>query len=124
VLDTNVCVDLLNSPALAGPRIGASAKLLVPIVVFGELLYGAYNSKRVHENLQRIADFTKLVQVIYLDWQTAEQFGRVRQGLLQKGKTIPDDDMWIAAVALERRVSLVTRDRHFKEVDGLQVIPW
>ena len=124
VLDTNVCIDLMNAPTTAIPRIPAGSTLLVPLVVVGELFYGAYNSRRVNENLQRVDVFAKMAHIIALDWDTAVRFGQVRQHLLSKGRTIPDDDMWIAAIALQRAVPLGTRDKHFKDVAGLQVIAW
>jgi tRNA(fMet)-specific endonuclease VapC len=119
-----VCIDLLNSPDVTGPRLGVAAKPLVPLTVFGELCYGAFHSRRIAENLQRIEEFKKVVQIILPDWETALSFGQVRHRLVAKGKTIPDDDMWIAALALQRNLPLITRDRHFREVDGLAVVDW
>jgi tRNA(fMet)-specific endonuclease VapC len=114
----------MNAPAAAGPRLPANSTLVSPIIVIGELLYGAYNSRRVSENLQRIDTLSKMARIIAMDWGTAVQFGHIRQQLISKGRTIPDDDMWIAAIALQHNQPVVTRDKHFADVGGLQIIPW
>ena len=124
ILDTNVCIELLNSPHVAAPRLGAAAVSLVPLMVIGELLFGPYHSQRIDENLQRIQDFADDARVLIPDWTTAAHFGQVRHSLITKGKTIPDDDMWIAAFALQFNCPLVTRDQHFDHVDGLQILRW
>jgi len=40
------------------------------------------------------------------------------------GRPIPDNDLWIAAVALQHRLILVTRDGHFSNINGLIVEFW
>lgn len=41
-----------------------------------------------------------------------------------KGRPIPDNDIWIAALADQHQLILVSRDQHFNEVDGLQIEKW
>ena len=41
---------------------------------------------------------------------------------VRKGKTIPENDIWIAAIAKQHGLTLISRDGHFKEIDGLSVI--
>jgi len=48
----------------------------------------------------------------------------VRDRLRLKGRPIPENDIWIAAVALQHGLPLATRDDHFNEVDGLRVENW
>lgn len=41
--------------------------------------------------------------------------------LLKKGTPIPENDIWIAATALQHQLPLYTHDKHFKEVEDLQL---
>lgn len=44
--------------------------------------------------------------------------------LKRKGKPIPENDVWIAACALQHDLILVTRDGHFEYVEGLRFESW
>jgi tRNA(fMet)-specific endonuclease VapC len=41
-----------------------------------------------------------------------------------KGRPIPENDLWIAAIALEHDLIVATRDAHFGEIDNLKVEMW
>jgi tRNA(fMet)-specific endonuclease VapC len=55
---------------------------------------------------------------------TSLKYGRVRAQLAQAGTPIPENDIWIAAVALEHQLPLSARDVHFEWITGLQVLKW
>ncbi len=62
--------------------------------------------------------------VLNCDAITAQHFGQIKDHLRLKGRLIPDNDVWIAAVAQQYGLPLATRDGHFKEVDGLVLEVW
>jgi tRNA(fMet)-specific endonuclease VapC len=64
------------------------------------------------------------VEVVHLTHKTAEIYGTIKADLEIKGQPIPDNDLWIAATALEYGLSLASRDQHFQRVPGLSVLPW
>ena len=41
-----------------------------------------------------------------------------------KGRLIPENDIWIAAIALQHDLTSATRDEHFKEIEGVKVVIW
>lgn len=86
--------------------------------------YGAYKSTRVESNLRRVREFASTVMVLGTDSDTAAAYGRIKAALRSKGRQIPDNDMWIAAISLQHHLTLVTRDAHFDEVDGLVTEHW
>ena len=59
-----------------------------------------------------------------LDISTARIYGRVKNALRQSGKPIPENDIWIAAVALQHDLTLITQDAHFEHVLGLATKAW
>ena len=90
----------------------------------GELYYGAHKSHRKEENLARIADFAAHNTVLSCDAETARNYGALKDGLRQKGRPIPENDLWIAALAIQHKLVLVSRDAHFADVNGLELEPW
>ena len=58
------------------------------------------------------------------DANTAKLYGRIKQGLHAKGQMIPDNDLWIAATALQYGLTLAARDEHFNWLTGLSIEQW
>ena len=124
LLDTNIAIDLLAGGPQGDVAFDRVADVLLPTVVFGELQYGALKSERCTENLERLDLFALHVAMVDIDMHTARTYGIVKNGLRAKGCPIPDNDIWIAALALQLDCTLVTRDRHFAAVDGLKMESW
>jgi tRNA(fMet)-specific endonuclease VapC len=59
--------------------------------------------------------------IVPCDQATAQIYGEIKAGLRKKGRPLPDNDIWIAAQAIQHSGIIVSRDRHFREVEGLQV---
>lgn len=57
-----------------------------------------------------------------IDHEVSKLFGQVKYDLRRTGKMIPENDIWIAAVALRYRITLITLDTHFERVEGLEVV--
>ena len=90
----------------------------------GELFYGAQKSTKVVENVQAISSIVENSVVLPCDAGTAFFYGSIKNDLRAKGRPIPENDIWIAAIALQRSLTLVTRDAHFAQVDGLLIDGW
>jgi tRNA(fMet)-specific endonuclease VapC len=93
--------------------------LFMPLVVLGELYKGAQKSAT-----RLIDGFLKVVAVLNPDEETAACYGRLAAYLERQGKKIPENDLWIAALAVALDMPLATRDDHFLRVDGLDVLMW
>ncbi len=65
------------------------------------------------------------VQILPFDRPAAEAYGKLRAALERSGRPLPDPDLMIAAIALVRRLTLVTGNvRHFVRVPELQIENW
>src|ERR671939_46553 len=73
---------------------------------------------------QAIDDFAARSSILVCDHTTARQYGESKNALRAKGRPIPENGLWIAAVALQYSLTLATRDDHFREVDGLTIVKW
>jgi tRNA(fMet)-specific endonuclease VapC len=95
------------------------------VIAIGELLYGASKSTRAEENAARIREFAGAVSILPVTGDTAEQYGAIKNELRAKGRPIPENDIWIAALARQHDLTLVSRDQdHFREVPGLRLETW
>ena len=124
LLDTNIAIAFLSREAGVKDRVEQADEILLPCIVVGELHFGARKSAKPRENLARIEELTGRVVVLDCDTETARQYGTIKYALRLKGRPIPENDIWIAAIAIQYDLTLVTRDTHFAEVDGLKTESW
>lgn len=124
LLDTNIAIAILESNIDFQDRRKSGLEAFLNATVMGELFFGAEKSARVEENRTRIRNLAKLLPVLACDENTGEHYGAIKQLLQQAGRPIPENDIWIAASARQHGLTLVTRDAHFKEVEGLVVETW
>lgn len=99
-------------------------ELLVPLIVLGELRAGFAVGGRQIENerlLQRFLDSPNVFTVTLSD-QTSRHYSAVYRSLRLAGRPIGTNDMWIAAMALEHDLSLLTLDGDFCSIPDLQII--
>jgi tRNA(fMet)-specific endonuclease VapC len=124
LLDTNIVAALWkNEPSVIAHLAQANA-IFVPSIVVGELLFGAYNSNRQSSDLVRIRAFVRAYNLLLPDEAVADWYGQIRAALRRKGQPIPENDVWIAAIARHHTLTLVSRDAHFAAIDGLTVVTW
>ncbi len=123
-LDTSVAVRYLNGDDAIVQQVIAVAIVVLPITVVGELLFGAANSARAANNLNRYLEFIDACSVVPMGKETAVTYYQIRLNLKQKGKPIPENDVWIAAQCVENQWTLATNDAHFMNVDGLTIETW
>ena len=105
-------------------NLGEAAEVFIPVVAVGELFFGAAKSGRPAENIERVERFASGRSIVLCDVDVAREYGRVKQRLRDKGRPLPENDIWIAAAAMYHDMTLVTRDAHFQEVDELRTAGW
>src|SRR5690242_725976 len=110
LLDTSILIALFAGEASVLTAAPPTAAVYVPAVALGELYCGARKSARAAANLQRITELAAAVAVLPCDGETAAVYGEVKAMLRMRGTPIPENDLWIAAVARQHQLVLVTRD--------------
>ena len=120
-LDTNAYSDLRRGDARIREVLERADEILVPAVVVGELKLGFLRGAKCSENERMLDDFLSMdgVAIQPVTFEIADRYAYVKAALWASGHPIPENDVWIAATALETGARLLSRDAHFDYVGGL-----
>lgn len=127
LLDTNICIYLLNGDKSLEKKVKETGvfSLAISNATLAELYFGAYNSKRIEENIKRIKVFKKHLAVYSDSEKSAEIFGKFKSRLKAEGRIIEDFDILIASIAFTNDCILVTNNpKHFERIEELQAENW
>lgn len=124
LLDTNIVIAIFAKDSGVVDHLAQATEVFVPSIVLGELFYGARKSTQAQANIARIEEFAGDTVVLACDAATGREYGRIKNDLRIKGRPIPENDIWIAAIALQHGLTVVSRDDHFDEVSNLTVTTW
>jgi tRNA(fMet)-specific endonuclease VapC len=124
LLDTNIVIALFNDERDVVRRFRDRPPIFLPFAAIGELYHGAFKSAKVNENLARIRDFVSVNTVLEVTAETTYEYGSIKDQLRRKGHPIPTNDLWIAATARQYKLTLASRDEHFRHVDGVDTEQW
>ena len=124
LLDTNAVVDHLRGKIDLSHMAPPNEPLFISLTVLGELYKGVLKSAALEKNRAVLERFLQTVAVLTPDTATELHYAGLASTLEKMGKPIPENDIWIAAVALEYSMPLATRDLHFSHVPGLKLLSW
>jgi tRNA(fMet)-specific endonuclease VapC len=125
VLDTNIYSDYAEGlPAVVNFLAIHGEEILLPSIVLGELSYGFMKGSRQRFNERKLREFIRKLQsaIIDVNHNVARKYGIIYLALVKKGAKIPINDVWIAACCMETGGTLVTRDRHFRNVEQIETV--
>lgn len=131
LLDTNVCIALMNGkPPSVRLRfekaVDGGREVFVPSVAVFELRYGVAKSARPQLNAERLETFLAgPVTLLPFAGPDADAAGELRAALETAGKPIGAYDVLIAGQALHHKLTLVTANlKEFARVKGLVWEDW
>jgi len=119
LLDTSAIIHSFRKANDVAAKLNAMAEIYVQVTAIGELYFGAYKSDNIPKHLSIVQSFLINCKILATDRATAEVYGTIRAALAKKGRPLPENDIWIAASALQYNLPLFTLDNHFKEINGL-----
>lgn len=118
-LDTDVSIKFLNGDKRIESFLSNYFEIYMPVIVAGELIFGALNSTHAEQNLARHKKLIQRAKILEITEATANIYAKTRLGLKKKGKPIPENDLWIAAVCIEHKMPFLSNDEHFRDIDSL-----
>lgn len=121
ILDTSAYSRLRRGHEAVLDTLAAAEVVLVPVTVLGELEAGFELGSRVKENRTVLSEFLgePFVGVLDTTAAVARRYGQVFARLRRAGTPIPVNDIWIAAATIDSGAHLLTFDRDFRHVEGL-----
>ena len=125
LLDTNAVIALMEVRRPLFDRIRRLPPLdfHLSAIVVHELYFGAYHGNRTNEILDRLDGLR--FEVLAFDAEDARRSAEIRAVLARSGTPIGPYDVLIAGQALNRGLTLITRNtREFARVEGLTVENW
>ncbi len=123
MLDTSAYTAFKLGDGFTLEVIQRADKILMPLVVYGELLAGFAAGSRTAQNRQELGAFLESprVELVPVIADTAERYAVIYAYLREQGRPIPTNDLWIAAAAMEQSALLLTADGHFTQVPQIMV---
>jgi predicted nucleic acid-binding protein len=120
ILDTNALSAWADGLPSIKQRLESAARLVLPTVVLGEYFFGILQSRYERRYQQWLVENLPTVEVAAIEQTTAQEYARIRVELKQQATPIPANDAWIAAVAREYNLPVLSNDTHFDVISGLQ----
>ena len=124
MLDTSIIVDIFIGEQEIIEKTSRLRELYIPSIVLGELYVGVNRAANKTKHLKKLNEFLESCKIVDVNRETAEYYGSIMADLYKKGKPIPTNDVWIAAVAQQHNCIVVTRDKHFKEIKDIKLKHW
>ena len=124
ILDTNALSAAAERDPAALEVVARAERLAVPVIVIGEYRLGIAQSRRRNEYENWLRQWIEAVTVLDIEEETTHHYAAIGLELKRSGKPIPANDLWIAALCCQHSLPLISRDRHFDAVRGLERIAW
>jgi tRNA(fMet)-specific endonuclease VapC len=124
IVDTNALSAAADDDPAVIAVLARAEQMAIPVIVLGEYRHGIAQSR----NRAAYEDWlTGLLQdcfVLDVTEPTTHYYAEITLELKRKGKPIPTNDVWIAALCRQHSLPLLSRDRHFDLVSGTKRIGW
>jgi tRNA(fMet)-specific endonuclease VapC len=124
ILDTNALSAAADDDPGAVAVLARSEQLVLPVIVLGEYRHGIAQSRHRASYENWLAGLLQDCMVLDVQEPTTHYYAEITLELKRKGKPIPTNDIWIAALCRQHSLPLLSRDRHFDLVAGTKRIDW
>lgn len=123
-LDTSAVSALLEGDAALLELLGGVTRFALPVIVVGEYRFGLQRSRHRKQLAALLDELVAESDLLLVDDHTTLHYAQVREALRAKGRPLPENDVWIAALCRQHERALVTRDSDFQHVASLTAVRW
>ena len=124
ILDTNAVSAIADGEVSAIELVGSAERIAVPVIVLGEYRLGIGQSRHRASYESWIREWIAAVSILDIDEETSQSYAAIGLELKRRGRPIPANDLWVAALCRQYSMPLLSRDRHFDVVPGLRRLGW
>lgn len=122
ILDTNALSAWAEGLPVVEAPLRSADRLVVPSVVLGEYYFGIRQSRHRWRYEEWLRRYLPLAEVATITSATADAYASIRLQLKRAGSPIPANDAWVAALARQHALDVLSNDGHFDLVDGVRRI--
>ena len=122
ILDTNALSAWAEGQAGIEAPLRAADRLVVPCVVLAEYWFGIRQSRHRRHYEDWLAHYLPLTEIATVTSRTADAYADIRLELKRRGSPVPANDIWVAALARQHNLAVLSNDRHFDAIDGIRRI--
>ncbi len=137
LLDTNHCSNIIFGNEAICKKLSIVGESLINTntIVAGELIFMAQKSDKKERNLAKVYSFLADINLYSLNEDTADIYGSLKAKIInyfgpkEKAKRrkitinelgVSDNDLWIAATAIQENLIVVSKDRDFLRIKQVQ----
>jgi len=124
ILDTNALSAFIDGDDDVGDVLRAQSRAAIPVIVLGEFRYGIARSRHRKAYEAWLTAHLPHFDILHVTEETTIAYATVRLALKGSGHPIPANDAWIAALALQHRIPILSRDQHFDAVPDIERRSW
>jgi tRNA(fMet)-specific endonuclease VapC len=124
ILDTNALSAIAEGEGGASRAFVRASRVCIPVIVLGEYRFGIARSRHRRQYERWLEELVSACIVLEVTVETAVRYAELRGELREAGTPIPSNDTWIAALARQHSLPILSRDRHFDLIKGLRRVDW
>jgi tRNA(fMet)-specific endonuclease VapC len=124
ILDTNALSAAGDDDPVVAALLGRADEVAIPVIVLGEYRHGIAQSRNRATYESWLTGLLSDCIVLDITEPTSHYYAEITLELKRKGKPIPTNDLWIAALCRQHGLPLLSRDLHFDLVEGNRRLGW
>ena len=124
ILDTNALSAFADGEPRIGEILRRQQRAALPVIVLGEFRYGIAGSRHRKAYEEWLETQLSSFEVLPITAETTIPYATLRGALRRLGRPIPANDAWIAALAIQHGLPILSRDEHFDALPDLRRIKW
>jgi tRNA(fMet)-specific endonuclease VapC len=124
IVDTNALSAAAECDSEIIAILARADQMAIPVIVLGEYRYGIAQSRNRTHYESWLIGLLRDCFVLDITEPTTKHYAEIVLELKRKGKPIPTNDLWIAALCRQHGLPLLSRDLHFDSVSGIKRFQW
>ena len=122
ILDTNALSAWAEGHAAIAAPLRSANRLVIPSIVLGEYYFGIRQSRHRNRYQDWLTRYLPMTEIAAVTSATADAYAHIRLELKRLGNPIPSNDVWVAALARQHSLAILSNDSHFDAVEGVNRI--
>ena len=124
ILDTNALSAFVDGAPEVGAIVGRQHQAAIPVIVLGEFRYGIMGSRHRKTYEEWLDIHLRHFDLLAITAETTLPYASLRATLKHLGRPIPANDAWIAALAMQHGLPILSRDEHFDALPDVRRTGW